>query len=249
MSDYCEDVLWALVEAGEVDVGLGVKTSYGEILADAAKLGALELGRGVVVLSGPVIPLKSWYEIIARKLRSDTGKLLQDDLTPVTNVKYMSEAQFRKTFGKHSGGECDACIASYDVKSEFVFARLYLKGGDAAELMYDVLAHENEDTLTQLRAKFSAPAPVTIAETLTLLSALNLTPFDKSQIEGGSIQLSSIPELIKRQLCAECNSEASQFCSGCNIAKYCDRQCQVANWTKHKQSCKRLKEAKAKFLK
>ena len=55
--EYCEEMLWALVEAGEVDAG-GLKSSYGEHLADAAKRGALEHGRGVLLLSAPVNSLR-----------------------------------------------------------------------------------------------------------------------------------------------------------------------------------------------
>eukprot|EP01114_Cavostelium_apophysatum_P001653 TRINITY_DN1144_c0_g2_i4.p1 TRINITY_DN1144_c0_g2~~TRINITY_DN1144_c0_g2_i4.p1 ORF type:complete len:185 (+),score=34.12 TRINITY_DN1144_c0_g2_i4:226-780(+) len=39
--------------------------------------------------------------------------------------------------------------------------------------------------------------------------------------------------------CAQCaNSDASKKCGGCKSVVYCNRECQVAHWPKHKGVCK-----------
>ena len=34
------------------------------------------------------------------------------------------------------------------------------------------------------------------------------------------------------------NSKQMKKCSGCRLINYCSRECQVAHWKKHKQSCR-----------
>jgi hypothetical protein len=118
-------------------------------------------------------------------------------------------------------------------------------------MMWDVLKVEDENTVKQLKEKF-AKKPVTIEETLTLLLELNLDEYDKTQISNKTVQMSSIPDVLKRQHCAGCGKarEGNLACGGCGVVMYCGRDCQVEHWkTKHKLQCKRLKEAKEKFIK
>lgn len=44
--------------------------------------------------------------------------------------------------------------------------------------------------------------------------------------------------------CNACKKEASdlKFCTGCNVIKYCDKDCQKADWKSHKKTCKKTKE-------
>ncbi|KAM5148675.1 zinc finger MYND domain-containing protein 10 isoform 2-T2 [Mantella aurantiaca] len=46
--------------------------------------------------------------------------------------------------------------------------------------------------------------------------------------------------------CGECGGEASKRCSRCQSEWYCDRQCQVKNWQKHKKACDLVSEAMKK---
>jgi hypothetical protein len=62
------------LEHGESDLGV----TYADFLADAAKKGALEKGRGALVLCEPVNSLKSWFEVIQRKLRANTKLPLEE---------------------------------------------------------------------------------------------------------------------------------------------------------------------------
>jgi hypothetical protein len=66
--EYCEQVLWELIESGATASDSLGKTSYSDFLADAAKRGALEKGKGALVLSAPTNSLKSWFDLIARKV-------------------------------------------------------------------------------------------------------------------------------------------------------------------------------------
>ena len=182
----------------------------------------------------------------------NNGQLTSDDLQELVKTKYFSFKEFQKTFGKLSAGECDACIRTYNPTTEFVFARLYLSVGGSGDgtLMWDVIEHELEETKAQLRAKFMAVEPVTLEETLTLLLQLKLDEYDKTQIQNKTVQLSSIPDILKRQKCAQCGQDGDKACAGCNIVHYCGRDCSVAAWNSgHKAACKRLKMAREKFLK
>jgi hypothetical protein len=62
------------LEHGESDLGV----TYADFLADAAKKGALEKGRGALVLCEPVNALKSWFEVIQRKLRANAKLSLEE---------------------------------------------------------------------------------------------------------------------------------------------------------------------------
>ena len=46
----------------------------------------------------------------------------------------------------------------------------------------------------------------------------------------------------RRPVCAACGSTVPKLrvfkvCSGCDTARYCDRECQTAHWPVHKQEC------------
>ena len=43
------------------------------------------------------------------------------------------------------------------------------------------------------------------------------------------------PEFSK---CAACGSTASKFCKGCRCVIYCNAECQLAHWQKHREFCK-----------
>ncbi|XP_077307639.1 zinc finger MYND domain-containing protein 10 [Lithobates pipiens] len=47
--------------------------------------------------------------------------------------------------------------------------------------------------------------------------------------------------------CGACGAEASKRCSRCQGEWYCDRQCQVKHWQKHKKACDLLSEAAKKM--
>lgn len=43
------------------------------------------------------------------------------------------------------------------------------------------------------------------------------------------------------KVCAECtNDSASRFCSCCQVTVYCNRECQIKHWKKHKAVCRQL---------
>jgi hypothetical protein len=91
--EYCETVLWELIESGaSASDSLGA-TSYSDFLADSAKRGAKEKGRGALVLSAPVHALKSWFELIERKLNSGQ-KLLTEELVNISKAGEFSSRLF-----------------------------------------------------------------------------------------------------------------------------------------------------------
>ncbi|XP_040214514.1 zinc finger MYND domain-containing protein 10 isoform X2 [Rana temporaria] len=47
--------------------------------------------------------------------------------------------------------------------------------------------------------------------------------------------------------CGGCGAEASKRCSRCQSEWYCDRQCQVKDWQKHKKACDLVSEAAKKM--
>ncbi|XP_072276450.1 zinc finger MYND domain-containing protein 10 [Pyxicephalus adspersus] len=47
--------------------------------------------------------------------------------------------------------------------------------------------------------------------------------------------------------CGACGAEASKRCSRCQSEWYCDRQCQVKHWQKHKKACDLVSEATKKL--
>ncbi len=58
-AEFCEKVLWALVESG-AQVAEGVQ--YSDFLSAGARNGTVEHGRGALVLAGPTAALKSWFQ-------------------------------------------------------------------------------------------------------------------------------------------------------------------------------------------
>ena len=42
----------------------------------------------------------------------------------------------------------------------------------------------------------------------------------------------------------EAGSMPLKFCLGCKAARYCSRECQVADWKTHKVACKAAQKAK-----
>ncbi|XP_056381150.1 zinc finger MYND domain-containing protein 10 [Hyla sarda] len=47
--------------------------------------------------------------------------------------------------------------------------------------------------------------------------------------------------------CGSCGAEAAKRCSRCQNEWYCNRQCQVSHWQKHKKACHLVSEAKKKI--
>lgn len=50
--------------------------------------------------------LKSWFDLIARKLNSGQ-KLLSEELVNVSKCEYFSLNELKTLFGKHIAGECE----------------------------------------------------------------------------------------------------------------------------------------------
>jgi hypothetical protein len=38
------------------------------------------------------------------------------------------------------------------------------------------------------------------------------------------------------------SSASRKACTGCGVARYCSRECQVGHWKEHRETCKRLKK-------
>ena len=38
-------------------------------------------------------------------------------------------------------------------------------------------------------------------------------------------------------VCVVCNAPSSKKCSGCRLARYCSRECQMQDWQEHKTHC------------
>ena len=248
--EFVDAALWDLVESGATVADSLGSTSYSDFLADAAKQGTLKKGAGALVLSGPVGSLKSWLEEIARKLNKGE-KLLTADLAEISKTMYFSLEEMGNLFGAHIAGECEQCMRTYDPAKEFVFARLYLSSGQSGDgsLHYDVV--QFEEPVPELVAKFAAPEKLTPAAAIKLLLAsLKLEPYDATQLSNGVVQNGK--EMLLRQHCAECGAKREQnlVCSGCGVAMYCARACQVAHWkAQHKAACQQLKRVREEFLK
>ncbi len=167
---YCEDVLWELIESGaSASDALGGAT-YSDFLSDAAKKGALAKGRGALVLSSPTSALKSWFELIARKLNSGQ-KLLSEELVNVSKCEYFSLADMKNLFGKYIAGECEAELNSYNPIHEFIFIRLYLSPGSGdADLLWDAVAYEEPPA--ELVKKFAPAAEMSLAEVVSRAKCL-----------------------------------------------------------------------------
>lgn len=41
-----------------------------------------------------------------------------------------------------------------------------------------------------------------------------------------------------------CGNSASKFCGKCMVTKYCGKDCQIKDWTRHRKVCESLKQAK-----
>lgn len=256
--DYCEETLWEIIESGltsESTHGL----SYASYIAGLAQQGTLEKGRGVLVWSSPVNAAKSWFQAIEAKIRKGQAT----ELGELLKVSYMSVGEWQQTFGEYSEGECNALITSYDPLKEFVFIRLYVTTGTKGDcvLLWDPVAFEepSPDWTAKAKAKL-APAPVVVVptdvslpEAIQLLKeCLSLEDNDRNALAQGALALSEIPALLDRQLCAQCRKkrENNMACGGCQVVKYCGRDCQVNHWKEsHKTKCKTLKVAKDKFIK
>jgi hypothetical protein len=52
-------------------------------------------------------------------------------------------------------------------------------------------------------------------------------------------QLYKEPELVRAQLCGHCGKQKHDLkkCSRCMKVAYCDRDCQKADYSKHKTTC------------
>lgn len=70
---------------------------------------------------------------------------------------------------------------------------------------------------------------------------LNLLSFRMKSIDlMTKVRDEAISNRIKKEnsnQCQRCNSESTSRCSKCKTAKYCSRECQVSDWSKHKQTC------------
>ena len=63
------------------------------------------------------------------------------------------------------------------------------------------------------------------------IAVADLANVDLSEAEADSVKLD----------CFYCmkHSECSlKKCAGCNVARYCDRECQKADWSSHKNICR-----------
>ena len=49
------------------------------------------------------------------------------------------------------------------------------------------------------------------------------------------------------EVCAACGeaSDSIKTCISCKQVKYCNRECQISHWPKHKKLCKQLAELRA----
>jgi len=45
---------------------------------------------------------------------------------------------------------------------------------------------------------------------------------------------------FERHVCYKCGGPPTKKCSKCQIAKYCSRECQLANWPDHKELCNNI---------
>ena len=52
---------------------------------------------------------------------------------------------------------------------------------------------------------------------------------------------------IMSEVCAACGeaSDSLKTCISCKQVKYCNRECQISHWPKHKKLCKQLAELRA----
>lgn len=71
-------------------------------------------------------------------------------------------------------------------------------------------------------------------------------PIQLSQTYNLDVLESLIPEKPK---CGSCGAEATKRCSRCQGEWYCNRECQVKHWPKHKSACQLMAEATEKLQK
>jgi hypothetical protein len=60
----------------------------------------------------------------------------------------------------------------------------------------------------------------------------------RSTVTHGRSSTVGVTSLSVDGVCDACGSERASFrCSGCRMARYCSRECQVAHWPVHRDSC------------
>ncbi|XP_076605832.1 zinc finger MYND domain-containing protein 10 isoform X2 [Chaetodon auriga] len=93
--------------------------------------------------------------------------------------------------------------------------------------------------------KWKAIAKYQVKETLNPSeSDLRLQAQSLAQTYNLDVMESLLPEKPK---CGSCGKEAAKRCSRCQGEWYCQRECQVKHWPKHKKACQLMAEATEKI--
>lgn len=182
-----------------------------------------------------------------------------DDCIAFLFAHFCVHTELSATFGAHIPTECTQLLSTYDPRKEFIFLRLYLSTGASgdASLFFDPVEYAEEDAEFAAKAMskvnaVAAPPQFTMQQ--LLLDGLKLIAGDRAKVEAGSFVPAELLSFLARQHCASCDKESAapeksnMACSGCLVATYCGRDCQVAHWkSTHKQMCKQMAAARAKL--
>eukprot|EP00123_Amoebidium_parasiticum_P015180 comp22824_c0_seq1/m.35871 comp22824_c0_seq1/g.35871 ORF comp22824_c0_seq1/g.35871 comp22824_c0_seq1/m.35871 type:complete len:261 (-) comp22824_c0_seq1:552-1334(-) len=128
-------------------------------------------------------------------------------------------------------------------------------------------AHTFAETHARAHGEDALPSPLHLWDELVMSGKVESCKFAIEKMmgsEGGSLHTavdpnvkvdmeSEVGALVRKcgsEVCGEycvvvegeCGGDAFKRCSGCHTVWYCEKECQLAHWSKHKSVCKRLKD-------
>uniref|UniRef100_G3N8N2 Zinc finger MYND domain-containing protein 10 n=1 Tax=Gasterosteus aculeatus aculeatus TaxID=481459 RepID=G3N8N2_GASAC len=115
------------------------------------------------------------------------------------------------------------------------------------ELILEQIPEIRDHIVRQNSGKWKAIAKYQVKETFSPSeSDLKLQAERLNQLYNLDVMESLLPEKPK---CGSCGKEAAKRCSRCQGEWYCDRECQVKHWSKHKSACQMMVEVSEKIQK
>ncbi|KAL6111976.1 zmynd10 [Pungitius sinensis] len=115
------------------------------------------------------------------------------------------------------------------------------------ELILEQIPEIRDHIVRQNTGKWKAVAKYQVKETFSPSeSDLKLQAERLNQVYNLDVMESLLPEKPK---CGSCGKEAAKRCSQCQGEWYCDRECQVKHWSKHRRACQLMVEVSEKIHK
>ena len=176
-----------------------------------------------------------------------------DDAPRVTKVLTFMEttgsvlAKFGEFIAKHfeanTGLKIPACVKPFDMLVPATLRVMGMQVRDDGELAMTQLGAPDRAAIARLPPCASPTLIVYVGPGTSAALAPKMRKSDDiSVVKYGRIDLSLRDVLAESRCCWRCSkAEAAKTCSRCKVARYCDAECQAADWRAgHKGECVQL---------